>query len=71
MHYRDYIMYMRVFPDSDWQFITRGRICFKCLKEYDKCLAEIRRVLNENSVYEFNIIPFYDKDMSIQLEIPY
>lgn len=71
MYYRDYIMYMRVLPGSDWQFVVRGRICFRSMKEYDKRLEAIRRVLNENSVYEFNIIPFYDRDMLRQQEIPY
>lgn len=71
MYYRDYIMYMRVFHNSDWKFVTRGRICFRSMKEYDRCLEKIRCVLNKNSVYEFNIIPFYDRDMLRQQEIPY
>lgn len=71
MFYRNYSMYMRVLPDSDWQFVTHGRICFKVLKEYDKSLEEVRRVLNKNSVYEFKIISFYDRDITEELEIPY
>lgn len=71
MYCRDYSMYMRVFPGSDWQFVTQGRIRFKVLKDYDNRLKEICRVLNKNSVYEFKIIPFYDGSILKQLEIPY
>lgn len=71
MYYRNYSMYMRVLPDSDWQFVAQGRICFRFMKEYDEILEKIRFVLNKNSVYEFKIVPFYDKSIAKQLEIPY
>lgn len=71
MYYRDYNMYMRVLPDSDWQFVIKGRISFRSMNEYDKILEKIRCVLNKNSVYEFKITPFYDRDIAKQLEIPY
>lgn len=71
MYYRDYNMYMRVLSSSDWQFVTKGRICFRSMNEYDKILEKICCVLNKNSVYEFKITPFYDRNIEKQLEIPY
>lgn len=71
MYYRDYNMYMRVLHSSDWQFVTKGRICFRFMNEYDKILERIRCVLNRNSVYEFKITSFYDRNIEKQLEIPY
>lgn len=69
--YRSYIVNMRTFPDSDWLLVFCGRIKTKTYIEYERRLNELRRILNKDSIYQFQVVSCYDQDEKKQMELPF
>ena len=69
--YYNYTLYFRIFPDSEWQFIVSGRVKCRSYIAYEQYLAELRRVLNKNSVYAFRVVSCYERDNERDVKLPF
>ena len=56
-----YDIYVRIYPDSFWEFVFKGRVKIRSYIAYERYLSKLCAVLNESSVYEFKIISCYEK----------
>ena len=69
--YFNYDLYVRIFPDDSWQFVTSGRVKVKSCMDYERHLNDIRKILNKHSVYQFKVVSCYEKTKKVQLELPF
>lgn len=69
--YFNYDLYVYIFPDSSWKFVTSGRIKVKSCMDYERHLKDIGEILNKHSVYQFKVVSCYEKPKEIQLELPF
>lgn len=69
--YFSYDLYVYIFPNSSYQFVTSGRIKVKSYLDYERHLKDIREILNKHSVYQFKVVSCYEKNKEIQLELPF
>lgn len=71
--YYNYDLYIRIFPDSPWEFIFKGRVKMKSYIAYERYLFKLCVILNENSIYKFKVVSCYEKheEDTRQLDCPF
>ena len=66
-----YKLYFRSSPCLPWQFFSFGCIRAKSYIQYERQLAELRRVLNKNSNYIYKVVSCYENFKDVQLRCPF